>query len=210
MIIAIDGLGVNGKSTLAKMLSEILKYKNFNTGAIYRCIAFKIISENLDVNDISNTLYKIKDIDINFENNKVFLDGKDVTKQIRTEQISVYSTKWATIPEIKSFVREIQKDYLKKYDTVIEGRDIATRIAPDAEFKFYLYSDFETRVHRLWMQNKCENIETIRNNLKIRDDLDINGGNFVKPANAIEIDTTDYTIDEVFEIMLKFILNTNK
>ena len=163
----------------------------------------------MDVNDISNTLYKIKNIDINFENDKVFLDGKDVTKQIRTEQISVYSTKWATIPEIKSFVREIQKDYLKKYDTVIEGRDIATRIAPDAEFKFYLYSDFDTRVKRLWMQNKCENIETIRNNLKIRDDLDINGGNFVKPTNAIEIDTTNYTIDEVFEIMLKSIVNTN-
>ena len=138
------------------------------------------------------------------------MDGKDVTKQIRTEQISVYSTKWATIPEIKRFVREIQKDYLKKYDTVIEGRDIATRIAPDAEFKFYLYSDFDTRVKRLWMQNKCENIETIRNNLKIRDDLDINGGNFVKPINAIEIDTTNCTIDEVFGIMLKYILNTNK
>lgn len=210
MIIAIDGLGVNGKSTLAKMLSEKLNYKNFNTGAIYRCIAFKIINENLNVNDISNTLYKIKNIDINFENDKVFLDGKDVTKQIRTEQISVYSTKWATIPEIKSCVREIQKDYLKKYDTVIEGRDIATRIAPDAEFKFYLYSDFETRVQRLWMQNKSENIETIRNNLKIRDDLDINGGNFIKPSNAIEINTTNYTIDEVFEIMMKIILNTNK
>jgi len=210
MIIAIDGLGVNGKSTLAKMLSEKLNYKNFNTGAIYRCIAFKIINENLNVNDISNTLYKIKNIDINFENDKVFLDGKDVTKQIRTEQISVYSTKWATIPEIKSCVREIQKDYLKKYDTVIEGRDIATRIAPDAEFKFYLYSDFETRVQRLWMQNKSENIETIRNNLKIRDDLDINGGNFIKPSNAIEINTTNFTIDEVFEIMMKIILNTNK
>lgn len=210
MIIAIDGLGVNGKSTLAKMLSEKLNYKNFNTGAIYRCIAFKIINENLNVNDISNTLYKIKNIDINFENDKVFLDGKDVTKQIRTEQISVYSTKWATIPEIKSCVRGIQKDYLKKYDTVIEGRDIATRIAPDAEFKFYLFSDFETRVQRLWMQNKSENIETIRNNLKIRDDLDINGGNFIKPSNAIEINTTNYTIDEVFEIMMKIILNTNK
>ena len=65
MIIAIDGLGVNGKTTLAKMLSEKLNYKNFNTGAIYRCIALKIISENLDVNIISDTLNKIKDIDIN-------------------------------------------------------------------------------------------------------------------------------------------------
>ena len=67
MILTIDGLGVNGKSTLSKMLADHFKYKNFNTGAIYRCIALKIINEKLDINDISNTLEQLKDIDINFE-----------------------------------------------------------------------------------------------------------------------------------------------
>ena len=110
MIITIDGLGVNGKSTLAKMLADYFKYKNFNTGAIYRCLALKIINEKLDVNDISNTLNKLKDIDINFDNEKVFLDNIDVSKEIRTEEISFYSTKWATIPEIKELVRKIQKE----------------------------------------------------------------------------------------------------
>ena len=84
----------------------------------------------------------------------------------------------------------------------MEGRDIGTRIAPSAEVKFYLYSDFETRVKRLWNQNKKINIEEIRENLKIRDDLDINGGNFVKPKDAIEIDSTNYTLDEVYQIMI--------
>lgn len=206
MVITIDGLGVNGKSTLAKMISKKLNFQNFNTGAIYRCIALKIINEKLDINNILQVIDRIKDIDIYFDNGKTYLDGKDVSKEIRSEQISVCSTQWATIPEIKETVRKIQKEFIKKYDTVMEGRDIATRIAPNADYKFYLYSDFETRVERLWNENKSLDIETIRKDLKIRDDLDINGGNFIKPINAIEIDTTNYSIDEVYKIMIDKIL----
>ena len=206
MVITIDGLGVNGKSTLAKMISEKLNFQNFNTGAIYRCIALKIINEKLDINNISQVIDRIKDIDIFFDKGKTYLDGKDVSTEIRSEQISVCSTQWATIPEIKETVRKIQRDFIKKYDTVMEGRDIATRIAPNADYKFYLYSDFETRVKRLWNENKTIDIETIRKNLKIRDDLDINGGNFIKPLNAIEIDTTNYSINEVYDIMINKIL----
>ena len=141
-------------------------------------------------------------MEVDFESDKIYLNKRDVTTKIRTEQISVVSTKWATIPKIKEFVRNFQKDFIEKNDTVMEGRDIGTRIAPNAEVKFYLYSDFETRVERLWNKNKKINIEEIRENLKIRDDLDINGGNFVKPKNAIEIDTTNYTLDEVYQIMI--------
>ena len=99
-------------------------------------------------------------------------------------------------------MRKIQFNFIKNNDTVIEGRDIATRIAPCAAIKFYLYSDFETRVERLWKQNLKVDIEEIRKNLKIRDELDINRGNFVKPENAIEINKTNKNIDEVFQIMM--------
>ena len=209
MIIAIDGLGVNGKSTLAKMLSNSLGFKYFNTGSIYRCIALEIINNNLDVNDIKSVIEHLKLIDIDFNTDKVFLSGIDVTDKIRTEIISVKSTEWATITEIKELVRKIQKDFLSENDTVIEGRDICTRIAPNADFKFYLYSDFETRVKRLYNSNKNIDINTIRNNLLIRDRLDIEGGNFIKPKNAIEIDTTNLSISEVYNIMIKKI-NYNK
>lgn len=202
MVITIDGLGVNGKSTLAKRISNELNFKNFNTGAIYRCIALQIIENKLDINKIEQVLNYIREMEVDFESDKIYLNKRDVTTKIRTEQISVVSTKWATIPKIKEFVRNFQKDFIEKNDTVMEGRDIGTRIAPNAEVKFYLYSDFETRVERLWTQNKKINIEEIRENLKIRDDLDINGGNFVKPKNAIEIDTTNYTLDEVYQIMI--------
>ena len=203
MVITIDGLGVNGKSTLAKMISEKINFKNFNTGAIYRCIALTIIENNLDINDINFVIEKIKNIDVNFENGNIILNGNDVTSKIRTEEISVKSTKWATILEIKEVVRNMQKSFIKKYDTVMEGRDIAVRIAPDADVKFYLYSDFETRVERLWKQDTTISRDEIRKNLLQRDNLDINGGNFIKPEDAIEINTTNKTIYEVFSIMLE-------
>lgn len=210
MIITIDGLSANGKTTLAKMISEKLNIQNFNTGAIYRCIGYTILNEKLDINNLSDVSSRIKKLEIHFENGKIYLNGKDVSQEIRTEEVTVHSNKWATIPEIKECVREIQKKFIKKYDTVMEGRDIGTRIAPNADFKFYLYSDFETRVERLWNMKKEVDKDVIRKNLEKCDYVDINEGNFVKPKNAIEIDTTNLSIEEVYEIMINKIKNNAK
>ena len=207
MVITIDGLSTNGKTTLAKMISEELHIQNFNTGAIYRCIGYTILKEKLDINNISDVIEKIKKIKVTFEDGKTFLNGEDVTDKIREEEVTVCSNKWATILEIKDVVRNIQKDFIKKYDSVMEGRDIGTRIAKDADFKFYLYADFETRVNRLWGLKKNIDKNIIRENLKKVDDVDINEGNFIKPENAIEIDTSNLSIDEVYNIMINHIKN---
>ena len=210
MVITIDGLGVNGKTTLARRISEELNFKNFNTGAIYRCIALEIINNNLDINDIDLVIEKISVLDINFDKNIVLLNGNDVSKRIKEEDISVKSTAFATNLKIKEVVRKIQKDFIKKYDTVMEGRDIGTRIAPDADVRFYLYSDFEKRVERLSNEEKDVDVNVIRENLRIRDDLDLNGGNFIKPVGAIEIDTTNLNLDDVYNIMMDHIKNIIK
>lgn len=207
MIIAIDGLAVNGKTTLAKMISKKLNFKNFNTGAIYRCMALEIINKNLDINHIETVIEHLKNIDINFEGTKVILNGKDVSEEIRTEKISLCSNKWATNEQIKEIVRKKQKEFISKYDTVIEGRDIGTRIAPNADIKFYLYSDFETRVNRAWNQDRTAPIDKIRENIRKIDDVDIYGGNFIKPQNAIEIKTDDKTIEQVYDIMMDKIMS---
>lgn len=207
MIIAIDGLGVNGKSTLANMISQELVYKNFNTGAVYRCIALEIINRKLDVEKIEEVVEELKDIKIDFIKDRVILNGNDVTKEIRTEQISVKSTEWGTMFPIKELVRRIQRDFIKENDTVIEGRDICTRIAPNADVKFYLYSDFETRVKRLWNTEQSMDINEVKNNLIHRDKIDIEGGNFIKPVDAIEINTTQLSIDQVYNIMIHHINN---
>ena len=203
MVITIDGLGVNGKTTLAKRIAEKLNFKNFGAGSVYRCIAYKMIENNLDISDIDKVLELIKDIEVDFIDGDVCLDGKVVTKLIKSEEISVKSTKWATNLKIKEFVRNYQKEFIKKYDTVMEGRDIAVRIAPNADVKFYLYSDFETRVKRLWEENKSVDINEIRENLRIRDDLDLNGGNFVEPNDAIRIDTSNLSLDEIYDFMME-------
>lgn len=202
MVITIDGLAVNGKTTLARRISEKINFKNFSTGAIYRCIALEIINKNLDIGDIQNKLNEIENLDIDFKNGKTYLNGEDVSKKMKSEEISLKANKWATIPEIKELVKNIQKNFLKNNDTVMEGRDIGTRIAPNAEIKFYLYSDFETRVQRAHKSSNVD-INEIRKNLKTIDDIDINNGNFVKPVDAIEIDTTNKNLDEVYDIMMK-------
>jgi len=210
MVITIDGLGVNGKSTLAAKISKELGFKNFNTGAIYRCIALYIIENRINIDDIDFVMNSIQNPHIDFVDENVFLNGINVTDKIQTEEISFYSTKWATIQEIKLFVGNYQKKFIKNNNTVMEGRDIATRIAPHADVKFYLYSDFDTRVERLWNKNKNIAKEEIRKNLQLRDELDLNGGNFVKPQDAIEIDVSNYTIEEIYEIMMGTINKTIK
>ena len=114
MVIAIDGLGVNGKSTIAKRLAEKLGYKYLNTGAIYRCIALVMIENDLDIQNIDEVINKIKDIEVDFDGVKILLYGKDVTDRIRKEDISVKSTLWATNLKIKEVVRKIQKEFIKK------------------------------------------------------------------------------------------------
>ncbi len=196
--ITIDGLSTTGKTTLAKLISQKYGFKNFNTGGIYRCIALVIIENHLDIRNIEEILKYIENMHVDFRDDKVYLNELDVTKEIQEEKVSILSTKWATIKEIKNFVRQYQKDFIKNNNTVMEGRDIGSRIAPAAFIKFYLYSNFEKRVERLWNQNKKINKEIIRKNLITRDNLDINGGNFIKPVHAIEIDTTNFTIEELF------------
>lgn len=207
IVITIDGLAVNGKTTLAKMLSKKLKIKYFNTGAVYRCIALYILENNLNIDNLDKIIPIIKNIKVDFIDDDVYLNDIKVSNKIKTEEISYYSTKWATILRIKEAVREIQKNFIKENNVIMEGRDIATRIAPNANIKFYLYSDFETRLKRLWETDKSIDIEELRNNLLIRDDLDLNQGNFVKPVNTFEIDTTNLSIDEIYEIMLSEINN---
>lgn len=208
MIITIDGLGINGKSSLAKMISDKIGFKNFNTGSVYRCIILEIINKNYDINNINNYVSELSKIKIDFEDNKVLLNGRDVTKDIRTEEVTLKSADWSNLNEIKKLARQIQDNYFKENENIImEGRNIGAVIAPNAEIKFYLYSDFEVRVNRAWKLRPNESIEVIRNNLKIKDNYEINGGAFVKPNDAIEIDTSNLSLEEVYTIMLEKINN---
>ena len=109
MVITIDGLSANGKSSLAKIISDSIKFKYFNTGAIYRCIALHIIENRLRIEEIDRIIPIISKLKIDFENDKIYLNNIDVTNRIKTEEISIYSNKCSNIPAIKEVVRKIQK-----------------------------------------------------------------------------------------------------
>ena len=211
MVISIDGMSAAGKSTLAFKLAKKLNLKNLNSGSIYRCIALKVMNGQIDINNpnLDNVISNL-DIDFKIDGEKqiIYLDGFDVTKKIKMEEVSVFTPTIANNKIIKPAIREIQKKFVEERNVVIEGRDIATRIAPNADYKFYLYSTLEKRAERLYLEAKDRQnvtLEEIYNNLKNRDEKDIKDGNFIKPENAIEIDTTNLDLEEVFKLMLSYI-----
>jgi len=211
LVIAIDGMSASGKSTLASNLAKKLNLKHLNSGSIYRCIALKIMNKEIDINDpnLENIIINLN-IDFKLIDNKqlVYLDNKDVTVEIKLEEVSVFTPTIANNKILKQAIRQIQKKFVDNGNVVIEGRDIATRIAPNANYKFYLYSTLEKRAERLYEGLKDKQNVTydeIYNNLKNRDKKDILDGNFIKPVNAIEIDTTNLSLDEVLDIMLSYI-----
>ena len=211
MIISIDGMSASGKSTIAFELAKRLNLKHLNSGSIYRCIALKIMNKEIDIND-SDLEQKVVNINIDFKmensNQKVYLDNEDVTSKIRLQEVSVFTPQIANNKIIKPAIRKIQKKFVDNGNVVIEGRDIATRIAPNADYKFYLYSTLEKRAERLYNELKeKQNVtyEQLYNDLKNRDKKDIEDGNFIKPENAIEIDTTNLTLNEVLDKMLSYI-----
>ena len=211
MIISIDGFSATGKSTIAFLLADRLKLKYLNSGSIYRCIALKIMNKEFNVND-SDIYEKIVNMNIDFKiennNQRVYLDNIDVTDDIRKEEVSVFTPTFANNPVIKSAIREIQKKFVNEGNVVIEGRDIGVRIAPNAEYKFYLYCSLDERARRVYNERiKKEEItyEEIYNDIDKRDKKDILDGNFIKPSNAIEIDTTNRSCEEILNKMLTYI-----
>lgn len=214
MVIAIDGMSATGKSTIAFMVAQKLGLTYLNSGSIYRCVALKIMNNEINVDDEREFIEGIENMDIEFkiegDIQKVFLDGVDVTSRIRDEEVSVFTPKYAGTKAMKTGIRKIQKVFVDKGNVVIEGRDIGTVIAPNADYKFYLYANLDVRADRLYNGIKDKQNVTrdeVYKNLEERDKKDIEDKSFIKPANAIEIDTSDKNIDEVFKTMLSYIKN---
>lgn len=204
MIITIDGLGGTGKTSQAKTLANKIGFKCFDTGAIYRAITLKLINEDIDPRNTEKLCEMLESSKIIFDNEKVFLDGIDVSGRIRKMDITVNSAYIATIKDIKKKVIEIQKSFGYKYDTVMEGRDIGTRIFPNANVKFYLTATPEVRAKRRFLEGK-DNLtyEEILEKMKERDRIEITAKSIIIPDDAVIIDTSNRSFEEVNRIMLK-------
>lgn len=212
MIIAIDGPAGSGKSTTAKIVANKLGFIYIDTGAMYRAVTYYALKNNL-LEDKNQLIKKIKElkIDLSFNNNltKVFLNDEDITDYLRTKEVNDYVSEISKIPEIRIELVEKQRHFAENNNVVMEGRDIGTVVFPDADIKFFLVASIEERTKRRAKEfiNKGENIsfKQIEENLKQRDEIDSTRelSPLVKAQDAIEIDTTNLTIDGQVNLILK-------
>lgn len=212
-IITIDGPAGSGKSTIAKSLAKTIEGKRLDTGAIYRSFGFSIIKNNIDLND-ENKLFE-HGINLNLKmetNGEIFLNGEEISKLIRTTQISQMASKIAIIPKVREALMDIQRRLAKNGPTVCEGRDMGTIVFPGAQYKFFLTASAETRAKRRYLElkEKGEDVsyEHILSEQKERDERDSNRDIApLKPAkDAINIDSTEMSIQDV----VNFIVNRIK
>ena len=211
-IVAIDGPAGSGKGTIAKIISEKYGLINIDTGAMYRCIALETLRNNIGLDEEQKIIEISKNIEIDLkENGKVFLNGEDVTYEIRSKEVSQIVSPVSSIKEVRFNMVGLQRKMAEGKRIIMEGRDITTYVFPNADVKIYLDASIEERAKRRYkeMQEKKMEItyEEVLENIKQRDESDKNKeiGALMIAEDAIIVDTTNYTIDEVAEIVSNII-----
>lgn len=215
MIIAIDGPAGSGKSTIAKLLAKELGFTYIDTGAMYRAVALKIKRLGIDPDNKEAVINVLKETDIRLKTNeeiKVFLDGEDVSSEIRTEEIGKIASKIARYPEVRKILVEMQRKIGEEAkNAVIEGRDTGTVIFPDADIKIFMTAKPEVRAERRFKELKEKGLnvsyDEILKEIVERDKLDTTREDSpLKPAkDAIIIDTSDKTLKDVFKEILSIV-----
>lgn len=211
-IVAIDGPAGSGKGTLASIVSKACNLVNIDTGATYRCVALKALRNNLKVEDKEEIIKLSESINIEFGlDGKVFLDGEDVTDLIRSKEVTTIVSPISSIVEVRKNMVELQRKMANNNDVIMEGRDITTVVFPEAQYKFYLDATLEERANRRFKQNKDKGIdmsyEEIYENIKARDynDMHKEVGSLMRTDDQIYIDSTNMTIDEVADKVIKIV-----
>lgn len=211
-IIAIDGPAGSGKGTLAKALSEKFNLVNIDTGATYRCVALKVLKNNINIDDTDKIIEISKNINIDLkQDGKVYLDGEDVTKEIRSKEVTQIVSPISSITEVRKNMVDIQRKIAEGKDVVMEGRDITTVVFPNAQYKFYLDASLESRAQRRYKENQEKGIdmtyEEVYENIQKRDynDMHKEVGSLTRTEDQIYIDTTNITVEEEVEIIRKVI-----
>ncbi|MBK8634837.1 MAG: (d)CMP kinase [Saprospiraceae bacterium] len=214
MIVAIDGYSSSGKSTLAKDLAKILGFIYVDTGAMYRAIALYFLTNEIDLSDEKLVQDSLDNITVSFENkdgeNCVTLNGQDVSKEIRTLEVSQIVSEVAAIPAVRKKLVAIQQSLATK-SLVMDGRDIGTVVFPNAEYKFFIIADVGERSRRRYVELISKGQEVsyaeVEENLKHRDHIDTTRAMspLRQAEDAVCIDTTKVTREEQLALAIKAI-----
>ena len=214
-VVAVDGPAGSGKGTVTKLVGEKRNLVYIDTGAMYRCVTLDCIENGVDYTDIEG-INKILDkisIELKIEDGvqKVYLNGKDVSKEIREDRINDLVSEYSAVKEIRYKITPMQQEMGKNQDIIMEGRDICTVVFPNADVKIFLDCSVEERARRRYLQNQQKGIdstyEEILENIIKRERINSTRevSTFVKAEDAIYIDSTNMTIEEVVDRVLEII-----
>lgn len=217
-VIAIDGYSSTGKSSISKVIAKKLGLIHMDTGALYRGVTYFAIKERSDENekiDLEKLFKNLNQIHLEFkkidEELILFLNGKDISKEIRTNQVSANVSLIASQKEVRDYLMETQRSIAEKGGVIMDGRDIGTVVLPDADYKFFLTASIEERTKRRFLELKGLKIETtedeIRENLISRDKIDSERAiaPLKKADDAILVDNSSMTKEQTINYMLSFI-----
>ena len=219
-IVAVDGTAGSGKGTVTKIISERLGLIAIDTGAMYRCVALECINRNITTEEIEKIKEVLKEIDIEIKrvgsNQLIYLNGKEVTKEIRTTEVDKEVAKFAAIKEVREKITPLQRKMAQDNDIIMEGRDIGTVVFPNADVKVFLDCSVEERASRRYRQNLEKGIQTtyeeVLEGIKERHRLETQReiAPLVKAPDAVYVDSTGMSIDEEVDAVIKVIEEKRK
>lgn len=212
--VAIDGPAGAGKSTIAKLVAKEKGYIYVDTGAMYRALAIHFLEKKVSAEETDQVVAACKDAEVTivYEEGvqQVYLNGKNVTGQLRTEEVGNMASKTSAIPEVRAKLLELQRGLARSSDVIMDGRDIGTNILPDADVKIYLTASVETRAKRrfdeLTERGELCNLEDIKKDIRERDARDMNReiAPLKQAEDAILVDSSNMGISEVVDTICRY------